>query len=122
MPTLRHIAREGRTYVIGVTSCLRRRRPALADLPGRAGLVRATAATGSPAATAPSSARTARSWAGPLAGEEGVLYAEIDTTRAQTSRQQFDPVGHYNRPDIFRLVYRHLTPPRSHRAHFAEEP
>jgi nitrilase len=23
--------------------------------------------------------------------------------RVQTSRQQFDPVGHYNRPDIFRL-------------------
>ena len=41
--------------------------------------------------------------AGPLVGEEGVLYAEIDATRARASRQQFDPVGHYSRPDIFRL-------------------
>jgi Alpha/beta hydrolase family len=42
--------------------------------------------------------------AGPLTGEEGVLYAEIDTTRAQISRQQFDPVGHYSRSDVFRLI------------------
>ena len=41
--------------------------------------------------------------AGPLIGEEGVLYAEIDAGRARSSRQQFDPVGHYNRADIFRL-------------------
>jgi hypothetical protein len=25
-------------------------------------------------------------------------------TRARTSRQQFDPVGHYSRSDVFRLV------------------
>ena len=28
----------------------------------------------------------------------------IDTARARASRQQFDPVGHYNRPDVFRLL------------------
>ena len=33
-----------------------------------------------------------------------MLYAEIDTTRAQISRQQFDPVGHYSRSDVFRLI------------------
>jgi Carbon-nitrogen hydrolase len=42
--------------------------------------------------------------AGPLTGEEGILYAEIDVTRARTSRQQFDPVGHYSRSDVFRLA------------------
>ena len=42
--------------------------------------------------------------AGPLVGEEGALYAEIDAARARTSRQQFDPVGHYSRSDVFRLV------------------
>ena len=41
--------------------------------------------------------------AGPLVGEEGILYAEIDARRARASRQEFDPVGHYNRPDVFRL-------------------
>ncbi len=37
MPTLRHIAREGRTYVIGVTSCISAA-DLPAGLPGRAGL------------------------------------------------------------------------------------
>jgi nitrilase len=41
--------------------------------------------------------------AGPLIGEDGILYAEIDTRRAQLARQQFDPVGHYSRSDVFRL-------------------
>ena len=61
--------------MIGVTSCLRAT-DLPADLPGRAALY----------------------------GEEGILYAEIDTRRAQLARQQFDPVGHYSRPDVFRLV------------------
>src|SRR2546430_2383619 len=37
VPTLRHIAREGRTYVIGVTSCISAA-DLPADLPGRASL------------------------------------------------------------------------------------
>jgi hypothetical protein len=36
--------------------------------------------------------------------EEGILYAEIDPSKARASRHQFDPVGHYSRPDVFRLV------------------
>ena len=42
--------------------------------------------------------------AGPLIGEEGILYAEIDATQARSARQQFDPVGHYGRSDVLRLV------------------
>jgi nitrilase len=42
--------------------------------------------------------------AGPLVGEEGILYAEIDARRARASRQEFDPVGHYGRSDVLRLV------------------
>jgi nitrilase len=42
--------------------------------------------------------------AGPLVEEEGILYAEIDAARARASRHQFDPVGHYSRPDVFQLV------------------
>ncbi|HYA50148.1 MAG TPA: carbon-nitrogen hydrolase family protein, partial [Streptosporangiaceae bacterium] len=40
VPTLRHIAKEGRTYVIGVTSCIRAA-DLPADLPGRAALYQA---------------------------------------------------------------------------------
>src|SRR6185503_13212878 len=41
--------------------------------------------------------------AGPLIGEEGIVYAEIDAAHARSVRHQFDPVGHYSRPDVFRL-------------------
>jgi nitrilase len=41
--------------------------------------------------------------AGPLTGEEGILYAEIDAGQARAARQQFDPVGHYGRSDVLRL-------------------
>jgi nitrilase len=41
--------------------------------------------------------------AGPLTGETGILYAEIDADRARLSRREFDPVGHYARPDVFQL-------------------
>jgi len=102
VPTLRHIAREGRTYVIGVTSCIRAV-DLPADLPGRAGLYGDPddwLSRGNSAIIGPDG----EVLAGPLVGQEGILYAEIDTARARASRQQFDPVGHYNRPDVFRLL------------------
>ena len=37
-------------------------------------------------------------------GEEGILYADIDLDAARVSRRMFDPVGHYSRPDVFRLT------------------
>jgi nitrilase len=42
--------------------------------------------------------------AGPLVREEGILYAELDLEAARARKRWFDPVGHYNRPDVFRLV------------------
>ena len=101
VPTLRHIAQEGRTYVLGVTSCLRAT-DLPADLPGRAGLYGDAddwLSRGNTAIIGPEG----EILAGPLTGEEGVLYAEIDTGRARAARQQFDPVGHYSRSDVFRL-------------------
>jgi len=60
VPTLRHIAKEGRTYVIGVTSRVRAT-DLPADLPGRAGRnCMAGRRTGSPAATPRSSAPAVR--------------------------------------------------------------
>ncbi|WAT00347.1 carbon-nitrogen hydrolase family protein [Rouxiella chamberiensis] len=41
--------------------------------------------------------------AGPLKGEIGLLVAEINTDDLVGARYDFDPVGHYARPDIFRL-------------------
>ena len=42
--------------------------------------------------------------AGPVREQEQILAAELDLGRVLSERRRFDPVGHYNRPDVFRLV------------------
>lgn len=42
--------------------------------------------------------------AGPVRHEETTFTAEIDLAAIHSARHHFDPVGHYNRPDIFRLT------------------
>jgi nitrilase len=44
--------------------------------------------------------------AGPLYGEEGVLYADLEPDRLYEERQRFDPAGHYNRPELLRFELR----------------
>lgn len=41
--------------------------------------------------------------AGPLTSETGLLTAEINTDDLAGARYDFDPVGHYARPDVFTL-------------------
>ena len=40
----------------------------------------------------------------PMVGEEGLLTAVIDHRRVREERQNFDPAGHYARPDVTRLT------------------
>ncbi|HVN50786.1 MAG TPA: carbon-nitrogen hydrolase family protein [Acidimicrobiales bacterium] len=99
--TLRHIAKEGRTFVIGTNSCIRAGDIG-ADLPGRDDLYHrddAWVSRGNTTIVGPDGDIIA----GPLTETEGVLYADIDVTVAHRSRREFDPVGHYARPDIFHL-------------------
>jgi nitrilase len=42
--------------------------------------------------------------AGPLYGEEGILYADLDLAETTRAKVDFDVVGHYARPDVFRLT------------------
>lgn len=42
--------------------------------------------------------------AGPLYDQEGLISAEIDLDDIVRARYDFDPVGHYSRPDIFELT------------------
>jgi nitrilase len=44
--------------------------------------------------------------AGPFYGEEGVLYANLEADRLYEERQRFDPVGHYNRPELLHFELR----------------
>ncbi len=39
----------------------------------------------------------------PLYGKEGTLYAELDLNKIIQGHLDFDVVGHYNRPDVFKL-------------------
>ena len=99
--TLRHIAREGRVYVIGVGTLLRGS-DVPQDVPGRElwGGEEDWANDGHSAIVDPDGALLA----GPLVGEEGILYAEVDAAHARAERVKFDPVGHYARPDVFQLT------------------
>lgn len=36
--------------------------------------------------------------------EETILYAELDLAMVRAERQNFDPTGHYSRPDVLQLT------------------
>ena len=101
--TLRHIAREAGVHVIGASPCMRFDEvPAGFPLRERLGTYPDDDEwvwTGSSAIVAPSGDVLA----GPLERETGILVAEVDVEQARAARRFVDPVGHYNRPDVFRL-------------------
>ena len=39
----------------------------------------------------------------PVGGTEGLVVADVDLARVREERQNFDPTGHYARPDVFEL-------------------
>jgi nitrilase len=97
--TIRHIALEGRCFVLSACQYLQRD-----DLP-----------SGYPAERFPASQdvliRGGSSIVGPLGqilagpkyGEECVLVADLDRAELARAKFDFDVVGHYSRPDVFRL-------------------
>ncbi len=40
----------------------------------------------------------------PVANEEGIFYETLDFNRVLEERHNFDPVGHYSRPDVTKLI------------------
>jgi nitrilase len=98
-PTLVHIAREARAFVIS-PSHFQRASSYPADFP-LAKLLEGIdlVGRGGSAILSPDGSYLA----GPLYGEEGILYAELDPVRLDEERQRFDPAGHYHRPDVLGL-------------------
>ncbi len=101
--TLVHIARESRAFVVAPAH-FQRTSAYPDDFPLRELLEsHDVIGRGGSAILAPDGSYLA----GPLYGEEGILYAELDPARLHEERQRFDPAGHYHRPDVLRFE---LTP------------
>ncbi|MFN8215914.1 MAG: carbon-nitrogen hydrolase family protein [Solirubrobacterales bacterium] len=99
LATVRHIALEGRCYVISANQ-FARRADLPADHPGAEGEDgEAVLAAGGSCVVDP----FGEVIAGPVHGEEAILYAEVDLARVAEAKYDFDPVGHYSRPDVFQL-------------------
>jgi len=95
---MRHIAHEGRCFV--VSACQMLPSPAetgreVEDWPAERPLIRGGSMIVGPLGDV---------LAGPLEGETGLVVAEIDAEDIVRARYDFDPVGHYARPDLFRLT------------------
>lgn len=102
--SMRHVAKEGRCYVAGITSCLRGS-DVPADLPGRDDVYGGDddwMSRGNTVIVDP----YGEVLAGPISETEGILYADVDLDRVRMARRQFDVVGHYARPDVFRFEVR----------------
>ena len=100
--TLVHLARESRAFVVSPSHLQR-----AAGYPGNFPLRDLLAGVdligrGGSAILGPDGTYLA----GPLYGEEGILYAELDPARLFEERQRFDPAGHYHRPDVLALTVR----------------
>ncbi len=102
LSTLRHIAKEGQVFVVGVTAYLRgcdvpRDLPGADDLYGGADDLMSR---GNSTIVAPGG----EILEGPLIGEAGIVTTTLDLDRIAAGRRSFDPVGHYARPDILQLI------------------
>jgi nitrilase len=105
--TMQHLARENRMYVVGVNTVLHVD-SIPANFPDRDRLVPAAfvdehgpwVEPGNSVIVGPDG----RLMAGPVREAEQILVAELDLSRVASARRFMDPTGHYNRPDIFRLL------------------
>jgi nitrilase len=99
--TLRHIALEGRVFVVACNQYVTRAMyPADFELGEALAAAPEVLCRGGSAVVAPDG----RYLAGPLYGEEGLLLAELDLAEVAEARQLLDVAGHYSRPDVLRLL------------------
>ncbi len=99
IPTVTHIALEGRCFVLSSCQVLRRN-----DLPrdyptDRFPATQQTLIRGGSCIIGP----LGQLLAGPIYGEECIVSAELDLADLARAKFDFDVVGHYARPDVFHL-------------------
>jgi len=107
--TMRHVAKEGRCYVVGCGSPMR-----IGDIPDRFAFkakyltaVEGWINPGDSVIVDPDG----KLIAGPASQQEIILYADVDRSKITGPRWQLDIGGHYARPDIFELIV-HRAPKR----------
>jgi nitrilase len=101
LSTMRHIAAEGRCWVLGNGSSMRGK-DFPRDFPNRDTLypdLEAWLNPGDSVIVNP----YGKIVAGPLHEKHGILFADCDPARASAAKRTLDVAGHYGRPDIFRL-------------------
>ena len=98
----RFIAQESRSYVISVSGLMRK-----SDVPDempQADKIRENSdeylANGGSCIAAPDGQWLLK----PQVGEEGLFTATLDHRKIREERQNFDPSGHYSRPDVTQLI------------------
>jgi nitrilase len=99
--TMRHIALEGRCWVLGNGTSIQGR-DVPDDFPGREQIYPDPDEWINPGDSVIVSP-AGEVVAGPLHEAHGILYAECDPARAVAARRTLDVAGHYGRPDIFHL-------------------
>ena len=107
LASMQHVALEGRCFVLTACQFLRRKdfpdsvRVSLGDSPD-AVLMRGGSAIISP---------LGKVLAGPCFDGETILTALLDLNDIGRGKFDFDVVGHYNRPDVFRLIVNEASAP-----------
>ncbi len=99
--TLRHIACEGRCFVLGCNQYMTKDMypedlKELKELEEQPEIM----CRGGSAIISP----LGKVLAGPLYDQEGILFADLDLGAIARSKFDFDVVGHYARPDVFQLI------------------
>lgn len=95
------LAKEGRSYCVSVSSvmtpdCIENDTPFADEIKAALGEM---PADGGSCVAAPDG-----SWVlPPLKTETGLRYCELDPAKVRQERQNFDPAGHYSRPDVTQL-------------------
>lgn len=100
VPTMRHVALEGRCFVLSCNQVTRR-----GDFPDDIPNALASApddvlSTGGSCIISP----LGEVLAGPARDGEEILFADIDLAEIARGKFDFDVAGHYARPDVFRLI------------------
>ena len=98
----RFIARESRSYVISVSSLMKKEDFPL-DTPHLNEILTKTPdvlANGGSCIAGPDGEWLVE----PILHKEGLIYHTLDINRVYEERQNFDPVGHYSRPDVTKLT------------------